>query len=48
MEKIATIGMDIAKSMFKVHGVDPAGEVLVRKRRFAAKAHSTVTIPIIS
>lgn len=32
MEKIATIGLDIAKSVFQVHGVEAAGEVVVRKR----------------
>lgn len=31
MEKIATIGLDIAKSVFQVHGIDAAGEVVVRK-----------------
>jgi transposase len=32
MEKIATIGLDIAKSVFQVHGVDEAGGVVVRRR----------------
>ncbi|MCA0208394.1 MAG: hypothetical protein LCH74_04995 [Proteobacteria bacterium] len=32
MEKIATIGLDIAKSVFQVHGIDAAGEVVVRTR----------------
>lgn len=32
MEKITTIGLDIAKSVFQVHGVDASGEVVVRKR----------------
>lgn len=32
MEKIATVGLDIAKSAFQVHGVDASGEVVVRKR----------------
>ena len=29
--KITTIGLDLAKSIFQVHGVDAAGEVVVRK-----------------
>ena len=29
---ITTIGLDIAKSVFQVHGIDAAGEVLVRRR----------------
>jgi transposase len=32
MEKISTIGVDIAKNVFQVHGVDDAGEVLVRRQ----------------
>ena len=27
MQTIATIGLDIAKSVFQVHGVDAAGQV---------------------
>src|SRR3546814_14086486 len=34
---IATIGLDIAKSVFQVHGVDAAGEVVVRKRLSRAR-----------
>lgn len=32
MGKVTTIGLDIAKSVFQVHGVDAAGEVIVRRR----------------
>jgi transposase len=28
MQMITTIGLDIAKSVFQVHGVDAAGEVV--------------------
>jgi len=34
---ITTIGLDIAKSVFQVHGVDAAGQVVIRrqlKRRY--------------
>src|SRR3974390_3471166 len=37
MQTIATIGLDIAKSVFQVHGIDAAGQVIIRrqlKRRF--------------
>ena len=37
MQSITTIGLDIAKSVFQVHGVDPDGHVVVRrqlKRRY--------------
>jgi transposase len=32
MEQITTIGLDLAKNVFQVHGVDAAGKVLVRKQ----------------
>ncbi len=32
MEQIRTVGLDIAKSVFQVHGVDGDGEVVVRRR----------------
>jgi transposase len=37
MQTVTTIGLDIAKSVFQVHGVDATGNVLVRrqlKRRY--------------
>jgi transposase len=37
MQTITTIGLDIAKSVFQVHGVDAAGQVVIRrqlKRRY--------------
>jgi hypothetical protein len=37
MQTITTIGLDIAKSVFQVHGVDAQGGVIIRrqlKRRF--------------
>jgi transposase len=37
MQAITTIGLDIAKSVFQVHGVDAEGHVLIRrqlKRRY--------------
>jgi transposase len=37
MQAITTIGLDIAKSVFQIHGVDAAGNVIVRrqlKRRY--------------
>jgi len=32
MKKISTIGLDIAKHVFQIHGVDDSGEVVVRRR----------------
>ena len=37
MQAITTIGLDIAKSVFQVHGTDAAGNVIIRrqlKRRY--------------
>ena len=37
MQAITTIGLDIAKSVFQVHGIDAEGKVLIRrqlKRRY--------------
>ena len=37
MQTITTIGLDIAKSVFQVHGVDANGQVVIRrqlKRRY--------------
>jgi transposase len=46
MQTITTIGLDIAKSVFQVHGVDAAGQVVVRrqlKRRYVSGVLSEVT-----
>ena len=37
MEQASTIGLDIAKHVFQVHGADAAGHVLFRKRITRAK-----------
>lgn len=31
MQTIMTIGLDIAKSVFQVHGVDAEGKVVIRR-----------------
>ena len=37
MGEVSTVGLDIAKSVFQVHGVDGGGAVLIRKRVGRAK-----------
>lgn len=37
MGQITTIGLDIAKSIFQVHGVDATGEVILRRRLTRAR-----------
>ena len=37
MGEVSTIGLDIAKSVFQIHGVDVEGAVVIRKRVNRAK-----------
>ena len=37
MGEVSTIGVDIAKSVFQVHGVDADGAVVIRRRVGRAK-----------
>jgi transposase len=32
MEEVSTIGVDLAKNVFQVHGADASGAVLFRKK----------------
>ena len=32
MQTVTTIGLDIAKSVFQVHGVDAEGKVIIRRK----------------
>jgi hypothetical protein len=32
MQTVTTIGLDIAKSVFQVHGVDAAGQAVIRRK----------------
>ncbi len=32
MQTVSTIGLDIAKSVFQVHGVDVTGQVVIRRQ----------------
>src|SRR5437762_4568648 len=32
MQTVTTIGLDIAKSVFQVHGVDASGQVVIRRQ----------------
>ena len=32
MQTVTTVGLDIAKSVFQVHGVDAAGQVAIRRQ----------------
>jgi hypothetical protein len=43
MQSISTIGLDIAKSVFQVHGVDAAGQVVVPR---GSLSHPCSPLPI--
>jgi transposase len=49
MQTVTTIGLDIAKSVFQVHGIDAEGNVMLRrqlKRRYVlAFFHAQASIP---
>ena len=51
MEKITTVGLDIAKSVFSLHGVDAQGRTILRKtvrrdKLMCPKRYSTLrTLP---
>jgi transposase len=49
MQTITTIGLDIAKSVFQIHGADAAGNVIIRrklKRRYVVAFFSkTAAVP---
>jgi transposase len=32
MSELATVGIDLAKTIFQIHGVDESGRVLVRRQ----------------
>ena len=40
--QIATIGLDIAKNVFQVHGIDAAEKVVVRKQLRRSQARALV------
>jgi transposase len=41
MQTITTVGLDIAKSVFQVHGVDVEGKVVIR-RQLSCFAHGNL------
>jgi len=46
MQTVTTIGLDIAKSVFQVHGIDSTGQVVIRrqlKRRYGLAFFAKLT-----
>src|SRR3954452_19772176 len=49
MGTITTVGLDIAKSVFQVHGIDAVGEVIVRKQLSRARVFAVLhALPYMS
>jgi transposase len=47
MQSVTTVGLDIAKSVFQVHGIDADGKVVFRrrlKRRYVVDVFSKVAV----
>jgi hypothetical protein len=42
MQAITTIGLDIAKSVFQVHGIDVEGKVVIRRHLKRRHGHSNI------
>jgi transposase len=47
MGEVSTIGLDIAKSVFQVHGVDVDGTVVIRKRVSRSKVLEFLLDPAV-
>ena len=45
MQAVTTIGLDIAKSVFQIHGVDAAGNVIVRRQLKRSRWHGLGRTP---
>ena len=48
MQTITTVGLDIAKSVFQVHGVDADGQVVVRRSIAAVSSASSPPLGLSS
>jgi transposase len=44
MQTVTTIGLDIAKSVFQVHGVDAPGKVIIRRQLIPPAASDPTTL----
>ena len=48
MQAVTTIGLDTAKSVFQVHGIDQEGQVIIRrqlKRRYVVDFPEAAAVP---
>ena len=46
MKQVMTIGLDIAKSVFLVHGVDAAGQAVLRQKLSRSRVLQCLTLPL--
>ena len=47
MQAVTTIGLDIAKSVFQVHGVDITGQVVIRRQLTGIEGETDTTLLIL-
>jgi len=45
MQGVTTVGLDIAKSVFQVHGVDAAGQMVIRRQLSPGVLPEVATVP---
>jgi hypothetical protein len=48
MEKITTVGIDLAKSVFSLHGVDGAGRVVLRRTLRRQVVQAAEGLPVLA
>ena len=46
MHGVTTIGLDIAKSVFQVHGIDAIGKVVIRRQLMARRPTKVAAIAL--
>ena len=46
MSTVTAIGLDIAKSVFQVHGISATGEVLIRRQVRRGQVHEVILLSI--
>jgi transposase len=45
MEEISKIGLDIAKNVFRVHGIDEAGNIVVQRQLRRRQSSRAAKLP---
>jgi transposase len=48
MQAVTTVGLDIAKSVFQVHGIDAQGNVIIRRQLKRRSSKGRVFVVILA